>query len=246
MIQNYPTNQIRIATYNIHKCVGIDRKFSPERIAEVLQEIEADVVALQEVLSHRNAYKREHQAEFIAEELGMQFYLGENRKIKEGLYGNVILTKLPVKHSENFDISIKRREPRGCLLAEIKLNEHQTLHFFNVHLGTSFFERRKQVHQLFNKDVLDNKKFAGKRIIAGDFNEWTRGLTTQIFKANFQTVDAKLDLGVTRTFPGILPIFHLDHIYFDRKFKLINAFLHRSKTALLASDHLPIVADFEF
>lgn len=239
-------NRIRIVTYNIHKCVGIDRKFSPERIAEVLQEIEADVIALQEVVCHHNTYKREHQAEFIAEELGMEFYLGENRKIKEGLYGNAVLTKMPVKHSENFDISIHGRERRGCLHTEIELNEHQKLNFFNLHLGTSFFERRKQVHRLFNNEVLDSKKFSGKRIIAGDFNEWTRGLTTQIFKANFQTVDAKLHLGTTRTFPGILPLFHLDHIYFDRKFKLVEASLHRTPTSLLASDHLPIVAEFEF
>jgi endonuclease/exonuclease/phosphatase family metal-dependent hydrolase len=239
-------NRIRIATYNIHKCVGIDRRFSPERIADVLRETKADVIALQEVLCHHNSYKRDHQAKFIAEELEMQFYLGENRRIKDGLYGNAVLTKLPVKTAQNFDISVQRREPRGCLHTEIEIDEHQSLHFFNVHLGTSFFERRKQVHRIFNQEVLEHRRFSGKRIVAGDFNEWTRGVTTRIFKNNFQTVDARLHLGTTRTFPGVLPLFHLDHIYFDRKFKLANAFLHRSRTALIASDHLPIVAEFEF
>lgn len=239
-------NKIRIATYNIHKCVGIDRRFSPERIADVLREVEADVVALQEVLCHHNSLKRDHQAEFIAAELGVNYYLGENRLIREGLYGNAVLTRLPVKHAQNYDISVQKREPRGCLHTEIELDAHHSLHFFNLHLGTSFFERRKQVHRVFNQDVLQNKKFSGRRIVAGDFNEWTRGLTTKTFKANFQTVDARLDLGKARTFPGVLPLFHLDHIYFDRKFKLVNAFLHRSRTALVASDHLPIVAEFEF
>src|SRR5215203_2880890 len=102
-------NKIRIATYNIHKCVGVDRKFSPERIADVLQEIDADVVALQEVLCHTHSQKREHQAEFLAEKLGMDFFLGENRRIREGLYGNVVLSRLPVKTAENFDISIQKR-----------------------------------------------------------------------------------------------------------------------------------------
>jgi endonuclease/exonuclease/phosphatase family metal-dependent hydrolase len=239
-------NRIRIATYNIHKCVGIDRRFSPERIAEVLQEVDADIVALQEVLCHSSAHKREHQAEFIAEELGMDFYLGENRRIKGGLYGNAILSRLPVRHSQNFDISINKYEPRGCLLTEIALGAHQTLQFFNVHLGTSFFERRRQVHKLLAEHVLEHTKFAGKRIVAGDFNEWTKGLTTKLFKTKFQNVDAKTHLGTTRTFPGILPILHLDHIYFDKDFRLTNAFLHKSRTALLASDHLPIVAEFEF
>ncbi len=239
-------DRIRIATYNIHKCVGIDRKFSPERIAEVLREIDADVVALQEVLCHTSAPKREHQAEFLAEELGMDFFLGENRRIKGGLYGNAVLSRLMVKHSENFDISIHKYEPRGCLLTEIALTEHQTLQFFNVHLGTSFFERRRQVHKLLAAHLLEHTKFTGKRIVAGDFNEWTRGLTTRLFKANFQAVDAKKHLGHTRTFPGFLPLLHLDHIYFDKKFRLAEAFLHKSRTALVASDHLPIVAEFEF
>lgn len=239
-------NKVRIATYNIHKCVGIDRRFSPERIAEVLQEIDADVVALQEVLCHKNLDRREHQAEFIAEELGMDFYLGENRRIKGGLYGNAVLSRLPVRHSQNFDISINRREPRGCLLAEIALGAHENLQFFNVHLGTSFFERRRQVYKLLHAHVLEHARFAGKRIVAGDFNEWTKGLTTKLFKTKFQSVDAKTHLGKARTFPGILPVFHLDHIYFDNKFKLTDAFLHKSRTALVASDHLPIVAEFEF
>jgi endonuclease/exonuclease/phosphatase family metal-dependent hydrolase len=240
-------NKIRIATYNIHKCVGIDRRFSPERIAEVLQEIDADVVALQEVLCHKNSDKRDHQAEFIAEELEMDFFLGENRRIKGGLYGNAVLTRLPVRHSHNFDISVNKYEPRGCLLTEIALGgAHETLQFFNVHLGTSFFERRRQVHRLLHAHVLEHTKFVGKRIVAGDFNEWMRGLTTKLFKTKFNAVDAKMHLGTTRTFPGILPLFHLDHIYFDKNFKLTDAFLHKSRTALRASDHLPIVAEFEF
>ena len=240
-------NKIRIATYNIHKCVGIDRKFSPERIAEVLREIDADVVALQEVLCHKSSEKRDHQAEFIAQELGMEFYLGENRRIKGGLYGNAVLTRLPVRHSQNFDISINRYEPRGCLLTEIALGgAHETLQFFNVHLGTSFFERRRQVHKLLHAHLLEHTRFAGKRIVAGDFNEWTRGLTTRLFKTKFQDVDARAHLGTTRTFPGILPLFHLDHIYFDKNFRLAEARLHKSRTALVASDHLPIVAEFEF
>lgn len=239
-------NKLRIATYNIHKCVGIDRRFSPERIAEVLQEVDADVVALQEVLCHKTADKRDHQAEFIAEELGMDYFLGENRQIKGGLYGNAILSKLPVRHSQNFDITVNRREPRGCLLTEIALGLHENLQFFNVHLGTSFFERRRQVHKLLHAHVLEHTRFAGKRIVAGDFNEWTKGLTTKLFKTKFQCVDAKTHLGKARTFPGILPVFHLDHIYFDSNFKLANASLHKSRTALVASDHLPIVAEFEY
>lgn len=238
--------KFRIATYNIHKCVGLDRKFSPERIVEVLSETNADIIALQEVLCHTNTNEREHQAEFIADKLNMNYSFGENRHIKRGNYGNAVLSRFDILDSENFDITIKKREPRGCLRAKIKIERNEPLEFFNLHLGTSFFERRKQVKLLLDKQVLDAQKFTGNRLIAGDFNEWTNGMTTKLFKTKFQTVEAKPHLGRSRTYPGIFPLLHLDHIYFDSDFRLINAFLHRSRTALIASDHLPIVAEFSY
>ena len=237
---------IRIATYNIHKCVGIDRRYSPERIADVIRELEADVIALQEVVCHSDRGRREHQAEFLAEELKMDFCMGENRKHYGGDYGNVILSRLPILAFQNDDITITRREPRGCLRAEIEVSMEKRLHFVNLHLGTSFFERRHQVRKLLVNHVLDDPSIVGRRVIAGDFNEWISGLTTRLFKSKFQTVDPKLHLGTMRTFPGIAPILHLDHIYFDPPFTLDRASLHKSRRSLLASDHLPIVADFEF
>ncbi len=238
-------NTVRVATYNIHKCVGMDRKYSPERIVDVLREIDADVVGLQEVLCHSKLHKRDHQAEFIAEELGMDFRLGENRRINGGDYGNVILSRFPIRDHTNYDISVKKYEPRGCLRAEIAVNGGDPLHFINVHMGTSYFERRHQVHKMLAEHVLDSPELTGRRIVAGDFNEWISGITTRLFRSNFEAVDPKLHLGQARTFPGLLPLVHLDHVYFDNTFQLRNAFLHRSRTALIASDHLPIVAEFE-
>lgn len=237
---------LRIATYNIHKCVGMDRRFSPERIVDVLREVDADLVALQEVLCQRGPDRREHQAAYLADALEMQFFLGENRRLRGGLYGNAILSRLPVTRAENHDISVRRREPRGCLYAEVALGETKRLHFFNVHMGTSYFERRLQVHKLLAEHVIDRHEYAGSRIVAGDFNEWTRGITTRLLTTRFEAVEARKDLGARRTFPGFLPLLHLDHIYFDKKFTLARAFVHKTRTALIASDHLPIVAEFEF
>ena len=237
---------IRVATYNIHKCVGIDRRYSPERIADVLREIDADVIALQEVVCHSDRGRREHQAEFLAEQLSMDFCFGENRKHYGGDYGNVILSRFPIASFQNYDISVIQREPRGCLRASIQPPEADEFHFMNVHLGTSFFERRRQVRKLLVEHVLDDPKIAGRRIIAGDFNEWVSGLATRLFKMKFQSIDPKLHLGTMRTFPGIVPLVHLDHVYFDEVFVLKRALLHRSRKARIASDHLPIVADLEF
>ncbi len=237
-------NTFKVATYNIHKCVGIDRKYSPERIVDVLREVDADVVAMQEVLCRSHLNERDHQAKFIARELGMDFRLGENRRLNGGDYGNAILSRFPIEHHQNFDISIKKYEPRGCLRSTILVNGEE-LHFVNVHMGTSFFERRKQVHKMLAVHVLDNPEFIGRRIVAGDFNEWINGVTTRMFRSNFKSVDPRLHLGRARTFPGILPLVHLDNVYFDESFKLRNANLHRSRTALIASDHLPILAEFD-
>jgi endonuclease/exonuclease/phosphatase family metal-dependent hydrolase len=97
---------------------------------------------------------------------------------------------------------------------------------------------------LLRNDRLNDPGFAGGRLIAGDFNEWTAGLTTRLFKSQFTSVDPVLHLGKKRTYPGFLPVLHLDHIYFDKDFRLLDAFLHRSRTAMIASDHLPIAAEF--
>jgi endonuclease/exonuclease/phosphatase family metal-dependent hydrolase len=236
---------LRVATYNIHKCIGIDRKYSPGRIAEVLSELNADVIALQEVICHSNGHKNQHQAKFIADELGMNYCLGENRKHMGGDYGNVTLTKYPIITHHNHDISVKKYEPRGCLCAEVSMGEDPPLHFVNLHMGTSFFERRQQVLKILSEHVLNERRKIGRRIVAGDFNEWTKGLTTRLFTSRFMAVDPKIHLGTSRTFPGIMPLLHLDHIYFDDAFKLKRARLHKSKLSLVASDHLPIAAEFE-
>lgn len=238
--------KLRVATYNIHKCIGIDRRYSPERIVAVLKEIEADVIALQEVVCHSNLRERDHQARFIADELEMDFCVGENRRHNGGDYGNVTLSRSTITDSRNHDITIKRREPRGCLSTTIAVEGREPFQFFNLHMGTSFFERRKQVHKLLSDPLLQVPEIKGRRIIVGDFNEWTTGLTTRMLKTRYKTVDAKVDLGTRRTFPGFMPIVHLDHIYFDSGFKLLKAYVHRSRLAKLASDHLPIVADFEY
>ncbi|HEX9003963.1 MAG TPA: endonuclease/exonuclease/phosphatase family protein, partial [Blastocatellia bacterium] len=236
--------RFRVATYNIHKCVGIDRVLRPERIAEVLRELDADIVGLQEVLCVQGQENYDDQAHYLARELGMEFRLGENRQLRGGAYGNVVLSRFPMIAARNHDISVEGREQRGCLRVDIDLHSEQPLHIYNVHLGTSFVERRHQARKLLHEDVLKNNDHIGPRVLVGDFNEWTRGLASRLLHEHFQNADLRLHLGRARTYPGVLPFLHLDHIYFDESLELLEARLHRSRTALVASDHLPIVADF--
>jgi endonuclease/exonuclease/phosphatase family metal-dependent hydrolase len=217
----------------------------PERIAEVVRELDADVVALQEVLSIEGGAAAQDQARYIAEQLeNYSWHFGENRRLRGGAYGNVILSRLPVSLARNYDLTWRGRERRGCLRADIAVANGVVLHIFNVHLGTAFMERRHQARRLLSLDVLRADELSGPRVVVGDFNEWTRGLATRLMSEEFGTVDLSEHIQRTRTYPGFLPMLHLDHFYFDRHLALESFSLHRSRKAIVASDHLPMVAQF--
>jgi endonuclease/exonuclease/phosphatase family metal-dependent hydrolase len=239
-----PTGSIRIATYNIHKCRGIDRRIRPTRILEVIGQLDADVIAIQEILNVVSDEPELGQARYLAENLNGYFWcFGENRVLRGGQYGNMTLSRYPIRFCHNYDVTWKRRERRGCLRSDI-LAGSLLMHIFNVHLGTSFLERRHQGRRLLSSDILQHEDLRGPKIVAGDFNEWTRGLASRLMGDAFQTIDLKKFLRYRRTYPGVIPFLHLDHVYFDHWVQLQSFRLHRSREALIASDHLPIVADF--
>ena len=239
--------RLRVVTYNVHKCVGLDRRVRPARVAAVLREVGADLIALQEVVSVESDSSREaHQARFIAEELGCEFRVGENRRHKGGAYGNVVLTRLPVLGCHNYDITWRWQEPRGALRVDVSLGGPGAplLHLFNVHLGTAYVERRHQGRRLVSEAVLRDPRLTGPRVVLGDFNEWTRGLASRLLSEELLSADVRSHLRTRRTYPGVIPLVHLDHIYYDPALTLERLTLHRSRLALVASDHLPLVADF--
>jgi endonuclease/exonuclease/phosphatase family metal-dependent hydrolase len=92
--------------------------------------------------------------------------------------------------------------------------------------------------------VLGSTELAPPTIVVGDFNEWTRGVASRLMAGRYQSVETRLHLHRRRTYPGVLPILHLDHFYFDERLELLNAQLVRNRLALIASDHLPIVGEF--
>jgi endonuclease/exonuclease/phosphatase family metal-dependent hydrolase len=220
--------------------MGLDRQVRPKRIAEVLKQIDADVVALQEVVGMDHAEREHNQVHAIAEELGYDFRIGENRRLRGAAYGNAVLSRLPIVSDRNHDLTCRRYEPRGCLEVNIKPGDSETtFHIFNVHLGTGFFERRYQAHRLFEVIAGD-----APRVVLGDFNEWTKGVTTKLFSHHLNSAEPAQGLGRARTYPGVFPLLHLDHIYYNSSLRLERITVHRSRLALAASDHLPIVAEF--
>lgn len=236
-------HSLRVASYNIHKCRGLDQRVRPERIAQVLEELDADVVALQEVIG-RGRHPEEDQARYVAERLGYHPIFGENRRHKGAAYGNLLLSRFPVLDFWNYDITAPGREPRGVLRADVQLRDGQVLHLFNVHLGTAFRERQRQARYLVSERILCNGGLAGPRIVLGDFNEWVPGRASRLLSEHFGTRQAPAHPRRLPTYPCVLPLFRLDHIYFDGALSLHYLRPHRSRTALIASDHLPVVAEF--
>jgi len=238
--------RLRVATYNIHKCRGLDQRTRPDRIARVISELDADIVAIQEILDVQNGrpeFDQVRRIQFLLKANEVCF--GENRSLHGGRYGNLTLSRFPVRLCENYDITWRHRERRGCLRADVILPGGTMLHLFNVHLGTSFVERRHQARMLLSEDVLNRGDYAGPKIVVGDFNEWTHGLASRLMGEAFEAARPRTLLRYPHTYPGVFPVLHLDHFYYDRHLRLAAFRVHRSRTALLASDHLPLVATFE-
>jgi len=227
-------HRLRIATYNIHKCRGMDGRTRADRIGSVLEEVGADVLALQEVLSD--------QADDLAGRLSFSHAFGETRLHRGDGYGNATLSRWDFKLIRPVDVTIEGREQRAALRTDIRMGHH-ILHIFNVHLGTAVRERKQQAVRLMDADLLKAIDISGPRIVLGDFNEWVHGLVTRSLTAEFHLTDLRVHLKRTRSYPALLPLLHLDHIYFDHHLKVEKAHFHRSRRAMIASDHLPLVAD---
>ena len=233
------TRTVRIATYNVHRCRGMDARTSPQRIASVISALEADVVALQEVVGA--SQRRPGQAAELGAALGMGWVMAPTRHLRGALYGNVVLTRLPVKQHEQYDLSWKTCEPRGAQRVDLLVDETHLLHVYNVHLGTSLGERRVQADKLAT--TVHDARTHGPSVILGDFNEWARGLATDILSSRLESVDLRQFLKRPRSYPGWFPFLHLDHIYYKGRVEVLHVELVRNRQTLMASDHLPLVAD---
>jgi endonuclease/exonuclease/phosphatase family metal-dependent hydrolase len=235
------TRTVRVATYNIHRCRGLDGRTQIERIAGVLASIDADVVALQEVVGASPL--KAGQAAELGAALGMGWVMAPTRHLRTALFGNVVLSRLPIRHHQQYDLTWKTCEHRGVQRVDLALDE-DTLHFYNVHLGTSLLERRHQAAKLAS--LVHDRRVSGPKIVLGDFNEWARGMAKDVLAERLQSIDlSKYLRRGGRSYPGIFPILHLDHIYYEGKVEVLKVSMPRDRLALMASDHLPLVADLK-
>ncbi len=233
------TADVRVVTYNIHRSRGLDRRTRPQRIAAVLESLDPDIVALQEVIGP--GLSGPGHAEEIGAALGMGWVMASTRELRRHQFGNVVLSRFPIKDHTQIDLSWKTCEPRCSQRVSIDVGAAAMLHVYNVHLGTALLERRFQAPRL--AAWVHDRRTLGPKLVLGDFNEWGRGLVADILAERLKSVDLFPYLKRRRTYPGFFPVLHLDHIYYEGNIEVRHVQLPRTRLALVASDHLPLVAD---
>ena len=220
----------RIASYNVHGCVGFDRACRPDRIAEVIRALDADIVVLQEVEAHRHASGAPSQLEALCEATGLAGIPGPLLLDRRG-FGNAVLTRGVILGVDRLDLTVARREPRGALAVDIELGR-QRLRVVGTHLGLRPAERLVQMAKL-----LAWLPAEGPLVVLGDFNDWRRrGPIVQRLNGLFGPSPP------LRTFPSWRPLFALDRVWGRPPGLVAELQAHASRAARVASDHLPIHA----
>lgn len=226
---------VLVASYNVHKCVGTDGRFDPERTGRVIREIDADVIALQEAdkrFGDRNGLldlaRLEREAELTAIPIS-----GQTKA--HGWHGNVVLFRRG-SVLDVHQIKLPGLEPRGAVMAEIELEAGGTIRIVAAHFGLLRRSRTRQVRAIL--DIMNDSDEI-PTLLMGDLNEWR--LNGRSALAMFETAFGELPPAVP-SFPSRLPLLALDRLISNRKEILSPVLAHDTPLARLASDHLPIKA----
>lgn len=246
--------QLRVVSYNIHRAIGVDRRFRLERIIEIIRNYSPDVALLQEVDDGAPRSNHLNLAVEIAQALGFEHIaVGHNVRLRQGRYGNATLSRYPIARERNIDLTISWRKPRGC--------QHTTLHvekpnatpreidIFNMHLGLSASERAKQVGILVRSSEFANVGDQKPCLVGGDMNDWRNALGpmfTEILGFKCATARKSSTNGCIRTYPSFSPTGGLDKLYVRGPIRVLDARPCRLSVSRVASDHLPIIVDLQF
>ena len=219
-----------VASYNIHKYVGIDGVFAPQRIARVIRELKADIIGLQEIDS---SFCRKENLDPMLDKTGMEMVLGPTRRSRRGHYGNALLTAYRVKDVRRIDLSVSGRSPRGALDIDLWI-KGETVRVIVAHLGLGLGERHKQIGRLMDIFCAERDRL---EIMLGDFNEWVPFVNPL---CRVRDVFGKSP--TLRTYPSLMPVLPLDRIWIRPVDALAGMATHRTPLSRKASDHLPVKA----
>lgn len=245
--------EIRFVSYNIHRAIGVDRRFRPDRIVQILAHYKPDVALLQEV---DDGVPRSREIDLARELAGLLDYphyaIGHNVTLRRGRYGNATLSRHPILRERNIDLTIDSRKRRGCQHTSIQIagaDRSAPLEIFNLHLGLSARERARQIGMLIRSREFSTLDPVESCVVGGDFNDWRsllHPIFTEILSFQFATRRGGASRnGSIRTYPSFSPTGGLDRLYYRGSLRLLSARSCRLSVSRVASDHLPVIADFE-
>ena len=249
--------RLRVLSYNIHKCIGgVDRRYQPERIAEVIRRLEADVLLLQEVDANASRSNRDHQVELLGDLVDMRHRTWfPNVDVRGGgHYGNAILSRYPLIESSNIDLSIRFKKKRSVLHGVIRVRHDdidRTVHVYNMHLGLARFERRIQLRTFLDSHPFSSLHHDTPVVVGGDLNDIYGRLGELLRPAGFRGPGAERDelaaaRGINKrpaTFPAWGPVRALDAIFVRGSVDFLKLARCETDLSRRASDHRPLVAD---
>lgn len=231
---------IRILSYNVHSCVGTDRRLDVGRVADMIAALEPDIIGLQELDVGRRRSGGVDQAEEIARRLKMEFHFHPALKLEEELYGDALLTPFPMRLVKSAALP-SIGEPRGALWTVVDV-AGTPLQVFNTHLGLLRRDRLRQAAALTGPDWLGHPELEGKPVVLiGDFNSIPSSAAYRLILERLS--DARHQTGrlPAPTFPARWPLLRLDHVFVGGGPKIINAEAVSTPAARRASDHLPLL-----
>ena len=234
---------MRLLTYNIHKGIGgRDRRYRLQRIIDVVEEQNPDLICLQEVDRGVRRSRFDDQPELLAwyfRAVDRMYQL--NVRLRRGGYGNLVLSRWPIRERHQLSLRLNRKKPRGAQLAVVETPEG-VLHLVNFHLGLAAYERAWQIDHLLGHPLFKRSQEL-PTLLVGDYNDWTNALAhNSLATAGFAQLTAPPSR--YRTFPAYLPMGSLDKAFARGSIHLRHARVVRNKLAHEASDHLPVVLDF--
>jgi endonuclease/exonuclease/phosphatase family metal-dependent hydrolase len=246
-----PQLKLRVMTYNVHSCFGMDGKVSPTRIARVIDMHDPDVVALQEIDLGRVRSRGHDQARMIAEELGFHFNFCPTVVRGNELYGHALLTRYPAEIVQTGILPAGPRpqgkEPRGALWIKMHY-EGMILHIVNTHFGLGRYERVAQASDMLSERWIGSLGLDEAIILCGDFNMMPESMPYRAITRRLRDVQRDVQkknraFRPLKTFAALYPFSRIDHIFVSNHFEVEQVLVPKNHLTRVASDHLPLIAD---
>jgi endonuclease/exonuclease/phosphatase family metal-dependent hydrolase len=236
--------KLRVLSYNIHKCIGgVDRRYEPSRIVEVIRKLDADVVMLQEVDAGVKRSNGDRQVELLGDQVGLRYHTWfPNVDVRGGgQYGNAILSRYPLIESTNIDVTLRFKKRRSVLHGVLRVRHDEvdrTVHVFNMHLGLARYERKRQLEMFLSYQPFAHLHHDTPVVVGGDLNDVYGGLGQLLAPSGFRGMERR-----PLTFPAWGPMRALDAIFVRGALDLQKLVRCDSDLARRASDHRPLVAE---